>query len=230
MLAFVILALAAGSVWAATVQGTARNDTLRGGARADKIDGKGGNDKLFGAAGNDILLGGLGNDLLVGGRGADTLRCGPGRDTATRDVPDEVARDCEVVRRPRPVPPPTPPVADALYIALGDSISAGVGASTRDRGFVAIYFARLRANGLLQQLSNRSVSGATAADLLAVQLPRALADIAAPSDTELMPVTVGMATMRWPPLTTRVMTPPMPSRAPGGGDCSRTVILGAELL
>jgi lysophospholipase L1-like esterase len=110
-----------------------------------------------------------------------------------RDVRDKVARDCEIVRGPKPVPPPPPPTppADALYIALGDSISAGVGASTRDNGFVAIYFARLRADGLLQQLSNRAVSGATAADVLAGQLPRALGDIAGPSDTKVMTVTVG---------------------------------------
>ena len=107
--AVTVLALAAGSVWAATINGTARNDTLRGGARADKIYGKGGNDRLFGARGNDVLVGGPGKDLLVGGAGADTLRCGPGRDTATRDVRDKVARDCEVVRGPKPVPTPPPP-------------------------------------------------------------------------------------------------------------------------
>lgn len=109
MLAFAVLALAAGSVWAATISGTARNDTLRGGAGADKIYGKGGNDKLIGAAGNDLLVGGPGNDRLVGGIGADTLRCGPGRDTATRDMRDTVANDCEVVSGPKPVPPPPQP-------------------------------------------------------------------------------------------------------------------------
>jgi hypothetical protein len=36
VLAFAVLALAAGSVRAATNNGTARNDTLLGGARADK--------------------------------------------------------------------------------------------------------------------------------------------------------------------------------------------------
>jgi hypothetical protein len=108
-LAAAAFALAAGSVWAATITGTVRDDTLRGGARADTISAKGGNDRLFGAGGNDILLGGPGNDLLVGGIGADTLQCGPGRDTAVRDVPDQVARDCEVVRGPRPTPLPPPP-------------------------------------------------------------------------------------------------------------------------
>ena len=193
-LALAVLALAAGSVWAATINGTARNDALRGGARADKIYGKGGNDMLFGAGGNDLLVGGPGNDRLVGGVGADTLRCGPGRDTATRDVRDTVARDCEVVRGPTPVlPPPAspPPPSAGLYIAVGDSISAGVGASGRDNAFVNIYFARLRASGYVQELSNRAVSGATAADVLAGQLPLALRDIANPSDTKLMTLTVG---------------------------------------
>jgi hemolysin type calcium-binding protein len=109
VVSFAVLSLAAGSAWAATINGTAGNDTLRGGARADKIYGKGGNDRLFGAGGNDLLVGGPGNDRLVGGVGADTLRCGPGRDTAARDVLDKVARDCEVVRGPAPVPPPPSP-------------------------------------------------------------------------------------------------------------------------
>jgi hypothetical protein len=110
VLLFALLALAASSVWAATINGTARGDTLRGGARADKIFGKGGNDKLYGAGGNDVLVGGPGNDLLVGGAGADALRCGAGRDVAVRDVADKVAGDCEVVRGPKPLPPPpTPP-------------------------------------------------------------------------------------------------------------------------
>jgi hypothetical protein len=97
-------------VWAATIVGTPGGDTLRGGSRADKVYGKGGNDKLYGAAGNDLLVGGPGNDLLVGGTGADTLRCGSGRDTASRDLRDKVATDCEVVRGARPTPTPPPPL------------------------------------------------------------------------------------------------------------------------
>ncbi len=109
VLSSALLALAAGTVWAATINGTPGDDTLRGSARADKIIGKGGNDKLFGAAGNDILVGGPGNDVLVGGPGADALRCGQGHDTARRDATDNVSTDCEVVRGPTPSPPPTPP-------------------------------------------------------------------------------------------------------------------------
>ncbi len=92
----------------------------------------------------------------------------------------------------KPAPAPSPPLPVAgLYIAVGDSIAVGVGASSRDNGFVAVYFARLRASGLAQQLSNRAVSGATATTVLANQLPSALEDIARASDTKLVSVTVG---------------------------------------
>jgi hemolysin type calcium-binding protein len=101
----------AGSADAATVTGTPRADALRGTPNADRIVGRQGDDRLHGAAGDDLLLGGPGADLLVGGRGADVLRCGPGRDAAVRDVRDSVAKDCEVVRGPKPppAPPPAPP-------------------------------------------------------------------------------------------------------------------------
>jgi hypothetical protein len=141
LLAVAVLTVGAGSVWAATINGTARNDTLRGGARADTISGKGGNDTLFGAGGNDLLAGGPGNDFLVGGVGADTLQCGPGRDTAIRDVRDTVARDCEVVRGPKPVPPPPPPPptppappapgAPATYV-FGSEVTSAQQAALRD--------------------------------------------------------------------------------------------------
>ena len=145
-LALMLLPVAAGSAWAATIKGTPRGDTLRGGARADTIDGKRGNDRLFGAGGNDVLVGGPGNDLLVGGAGADRLRCGPGHDTATRDVLDTVAADCEVVRGPKP--PPNPPVANGPHVAIGDSIAAGVvGPSNYEKGFVYVYIVRLQAKG-----------------------------------------------------------------------------------
>ena len=151
-----LVGLAVGSAWAATINGTARDDTLRGSVRADTLNGKGGNDRLFGAGGNDVLVGGSGNDLLVGGIGADTLRCGPGRDTATRDRPDTVARDCEVVRGPKAVPsppptsptppppaPPTPPVpgARATY-AFGPEVTPTQQAAARDALDMAARYSR----------------------------------------------------------------------------------------
>jgi hypothetical protein len=108
--------LAAATMGAATITGTADNDTLRGGAAADTLSGKGGNDELYGAAGNDVLSGGPGRDLLVGGPGADRLSCGAGRDTARGDRRDRIGPDCEVVKGVRPTelpppfePPPPPP-------------------------------------------------------------------------------------------------------------------------
>ena len=99
----VALFVGAGSVFAATIVGTARNDTLRGTPKADKIYGKAGNDKLLGLRGNDLLVGGAGTDRLV---------CGAGRDTAWADVQDKVAKDCEVVKglvKPKPSAPPALP-------------------------------------------------------------------------------------------------------------------------
>jgi Tol biopolymer transport system component len=49
-----------------------------------------------------------GNDRLVGGPGADRISCGPGRDRVVADGADRVARDCELVSRPAPPPPPLP--------------------------------------------------------------------------------------------------------------------------
>ena len=105
----------------------------------------------------------------------------------------KAAARCQVPQPPsppEPAPVPPPPAA-GLYIAIGDSIAVGVGASSRDNGFVAVYFARLRASGLVLQLSNRAVSGATASTVLSDQLPQALRDIADPSDAKLVTVTVG---------------------------------------
>jgi hypothetical protein len=111
------LLLAAATVGAATITGTAGNDTLRGSPAADRLAGRGGNDRLFGAAGNDVLLGGAGNDLLVGGSGADKLSCGTGRDTVRGDLRDRIAADCEVVKNvptPPASPPPTPPYSGSI--------------------------------------------------------------------------------------------------------------------
>jgi Ca2+-binding RTX toxin-like protein len=144
LIACILLTLAAGSVWAATINGTVRNDTLRGSPGADKIYGKGGNDRLYGAGGKDVLAGGPGRDLLVGGAGADTLRCGAGRDRVTRDVSDRVAADCEVVRGPQPAPPQPPhppqppppppppsPGASANY-TFGPEVTIGQQTAVRD--------------------------------------------------------------------------------------------------
>ena len=58
-------------------------------------------------------------------------------------------KDCEVVRgRPKPKPKPPPPTRrEGLYIALGDSISEGIGASAPPRSWVRLFFNHLAASG-----------------------------------------------------------------------------------
>jgi hypothetical protein len=93
----------AAAAWGAAINGGPRNEVLRGTSGPDKIYGRGGNDKLYGLGGNDYLNGGPGNDMLVGGPGADRIVCGPGKDTVSADSSDTVAKDCEIVRGPKPV-------------------------------------------------------------------------------------------------------------------------------
>ncbi len=85
------------------------NDLLSGDAGHDRLNGGAGDDTLLGGGGRDIITGGAGSDVIAGGNGNDTIRardgvpdritCGPGRDRVTADKVDDVARDCEVVRR-----------------------------------------------------------------------------------------------------------------------------------
>lgn len=105
-----LLVLASGVAWAATVQcspderrcvGTDDPDTIygtdddndefediRGREGADKIHGRGGDDReyevgggLHGDNGNDMVRGGDGDDSLFGGQGSDRLHGGPGNDS-----------------------------------------------------------------------------------------------------------------------------------------------------
>jgi len=62
-----------------------------------------------------------------------------------------------------------------VYAALGDSTVAGVGASAPARSYVGHLHARLREVFPAAHLVNLGVSGATAADVVAAQLPRAVA-------------------------------------------------------
>ena len=92
------------------LNGRANHDLLLGGAGKDRLYGHAGNDRLRGEGGNDVLYGGPGTDILEGGAGNDVIHsrgdrtkdrvtCGRGRDTVYADRLDQVARDCEVVRR-----------------------------------------------------------------------------------------------------------------------------------
>jgi lysophospholipase L1-like esterase len=178
-----------------TIVGTPKGDVIRGSAKADKIYGKAGNDRLYGYGGKDLLVGGAGNDLLVGGAGADVLVCGAGRDVAIADKSDNVT-GCEVVKGlPKPPPPPPPPPApddSGLYIALGTSISAGVGASTPTKAWVALYFGYLSSSGSgVTRLLNLARSGVTSDEIRSLQLSRAIASIDEPSDTLRVTIDVG---------------------------------------
>ena len=65
------------------------------------------------------------------------------------------------------------PKGPIIYVALGDSTGAGVGA--RDGGYVARLFNRLLERRPGSKLSNLCISGATSADLLRSQLDRGVA-------------------------------------------------------
>ncbi|HEX7330293.1 MAG TPA: SGNH/GDSL hydrolase family protein [Pyrinomonadaceae bacterium] len=65
------------------------------------------------------------------------------------------------------------PAGPIVYVALGDSTGAGVGA--RDGGYVARLFTRILEQRPGSKLSNLCVSGATTADLVRGQLERGVA-------------------------------------------------------
>ena len=59
-----------------------------------------------------------------------------------------------------------------LYVALGDSLAQGIGASSPERGYVGLLAARLEVStGRPVQVVNLSVSGARVRDVLATQIP-----------------------------------------------------------
>lgn len=85
-----------------------------------------------------------------------------------------------------------PPVGAAgPYIALGDSVGAGGGASTAAKGYVGVLFSRFQGGLGVDQLLNRSVGGATSASMNSGQLPIALNDINAASDTQAVTIDIG---------------------------------------
>ncbi|GAA4692407.1 SGNH/GDSL hydrolase family protein [Nocardioides conyzicola] len=60
---------------------------------------------------------------------------------------------------------------DPLWVVLGDSISQGVGASSVDRGWVALASHALHETHLRHRVLNLSVSGARTADVIHHQIP-----------------------------------------------------------
>src|SRR6476661_9020082 len=80
-----------------------------------------------------------------------------------------------------------------LYVALGDSIAAGFGATTRTKSYVELYYGYLQSNGSgVTEVLNLSLAGATAADLKDTKLGPAVAAINAPSDTKAITVDIGL--------------------------------------
>jgi lysophospholipase L1-like esterase len=84
---------------------------------------------------------------------------------------------------------------DTLYIALGDSLAWGDGASVPERnGYVPRFATYLRgaSHGNADTLVNLAVRGATTGDLVASQLPDALALIGDPAtDTSVVTISIG---------------------------------------
>jgi lysophospholipase L1-like esterase len=92
-----------------------------------------------------------------------------------------------------PAPPPpasvAPPTGTGTYLALGDSVAAGVGAvAPETEGYVPVLARSLPEPPAVRDLA---VPGATTASLLQEQVPRALAVLAGGEDVRLVTVTVG---------------------------------------
>ena len=82
------------------LSGRSGNDRLVGGPGPDRLNGGGGNDRISAGGGTNRLSGGPGNDRLSARNGkVDKIRCGGGQDRVVADSDDNVAGNCEIVRR-----------------------------------------------------------------------------------------------------------------------------------
>jgi Ca2+-binding RTX toxin-like protein len=92
-----------------SLHGRGGNDVILGNEGDDSITGDRGNDTINGGPGNDTIFGNLDDDVIAGdegddriqvvGGGHDRVSCGDGKDVVFADATDEVAPDCEDVRR-----------------------------------------------------------------------------------------------------------------------------------
>ena len=90
------------------------------------------------------------------------------------------------------VVPASAGAVDRPYVALGDSIGAGSGASSASKSYVGILFSAFQSNLGVTQLLNRSRAGETSGSLrTGGQLAAALADINAASDTAVVTLEIG---------------------------------------
>ncbi len=82
--------------------------------------------------------------------------------------------------------------AGAEYIALGDSISAGNGASSPSKNFVQLHFGYLQSNGSgVTKVLNTGRPGVVSKDLIAAQLPRALEEINSSTPVKAVTIVIG---------------------------------------
>lgn len=78
-----------------------------------------------------------------------------------------------------------------LWVALGDSMSQGIGASAFDRGWVGQLSTRLRGAGWTHRVLNLSVTGARVEDLLDTQLAALDAALRSAGPAALVTVVIG---------------------------------------
>jgi lysophospholipase L1-like esterase len=171
------------------VNSTTVQSSLDGGAENDTLTGGSDNDTLTGGTGADVMRGMNGNDQLLGRDSTDdtTINCDGGTTpgTADRAIVDPLPNDapasgCEAVNRPQP------------YVALGDSLSVGLYASSPARSFVQLLYSDYRASLGATQLFNEAEPGEDSGSLLnGGQLQRALTDINAGSDTRVVTIEIG---------------------------------------
>jgi lysophospholipase L1-like esterase len=81
--------------------------------------------------------------------------------------------------------------AGPLWVALGDSMTQGIGASAYDRGWVGQLSDRLRADGWDHRVVNLSVTGARVDDVVNTQLPALESVCAEEGPPALVTVVIG---------------------------------------
>jgi lysophospholipase L1-like esterase len=133
-----------------------------------------------------------------------------------------------------PPPPSAPAVTDPTYLALGDSVAAGVGADDPARGGYVPVLAGLLSDrlgcddggaaGCPVQVRNLAVPGATTTTLLRDQLPAALDALRTDGDVRLVTVTVGGNDVFAPILQACAQSPEAPSCA----EAVRAAIVGVD--
>jgi len=187
-----LIQVASGDQTDQVTNSTALKSSLNGGGANDTLTGGSADDTLTGSTGADALMGMNGNDqLLAHDQTSDTqINCDGGTSPGSADKadldllpkdPNSVVVGCETKTRPNP------------YVALGDSLSVGVGASSpATKGFVGLLYSSYRASLGASELLNEGESGANSTTLRNNgQLTRGLADINNPSDTRAVTIEIG---------------------------------------